>query len=200
MHRPSVRPPISFIFHLAHNTNKRSAETMDAAGNSIDDAPAPRPQDPEYHTTNSSMMDDDRHYNPNNDNGVIKEDSEGVGGGGDGLLLSGINNAEDAPMMMGGGAAPAVLGAAGGMIDDHDHPTHGGGNDQGMMMHGGGDDMSGGGGGEGNLVLRPIFCGNLSYGCSAADLENVFRNPSGGGQPFDLDRVVSCIYYYYLYI
>ncbi len=170
---------------------------MDAAGNNIDDAPAPRPQDPDYHT-NSSTMDDDRHYNTNIENGVIKEDSEGGGGGGDGLLLSGNIHAEDAPMM--GGAAPAVLGAAGGMMDDHDHPTHGGGSDQGMMMHGGGDDMSGGGGGEGNLVLRPIFCGNLSYGCSAADLENVFRNPSGGGQPFDLDRVVSCIYYYYLYI
>ena len=99
-----------------------------------------------------------------------------------------------------GGAAPAVLGAAGGMMDDHDHPTHGGGSDQGMMMHGGGDDMSGGGGGEGNLVLRPIFCGNLSYGCSAADLENVFRNPSGGGQPFDLDRVVSCYIIIHIYL
>lgn len=75
------------------------------------------------------------------------------------------------------------------MMGDNNHQYH----EQGMLMGGGGGDEGaiGGGGGEGNLVLRPIFCGNLSFGCSAADLENVFRNPPGGGQPYDLDRVVS---------
>jgi arginine/serine-rich splicing factor 4/5/6 len=58
---------------------------------------------------------------------------------------------------------------------------------------------SGGGGGDGggNLYLRPIFMGNLSHGCVASDVENMFQNPvSTGGamdgevnSPFPVDRV-----------
>ena len=64
----------------------------------------------------------------------------------------------------------------------------------------------GGSGGGGNLYLRPIFLGNLSHSCMAADVENLFRNPppmSGQvmaegevRQEVRVDRVVSTFYFF----
>ena len=156
----------------------------------MDDA-APRPQDPHSHPSESANMTDDHHYNNDNDNGIIQEEEEAEGGLAHNSSI--LESSDNAPMMGGnnsmGGNVTAVAGGGGMMEEDHHH-QYGQLQPQGgmIMMHGGGD---GGGGGEGNLVLRPIFCGNLSYGCTATELEHVFRNPPGGGQPFDLDRVVS---------
>eukprot|EP00571_Detonula_confervacea_P004612 CAMPEP_0172328858 /NCGR_PEP_ID=MMETSP1058-20130122/60570_1 /TAXON_ID=83371 /ORGANISM="Detonula confervacea, Strain CCMP 353" /LENGTH=410 /DNA_ID=CAMNT_0013045991 /DNA_START=1022 /DNA_END=2254 /DNA_ORIENTATION=+ len=52
-------------------------------------------------------------------------------------------------------------------------------------------------GNGGNLYLRPVFLGNLSHGCMASDIENIFNNPapSSGSMdgevkmPVPLDRV-----------
>ncbi len=151
------------------------------------DIDAPRPQDPHPQTSESANMMDNHRYNNDNDNGIIYEGAEG--GLAHNSILESSDNVVGGNNNMGGDVT-AVAGGGGMMEEDHRH-HHGqllqpqGG--MMMMMHGGGD----GGGGEGNLVLRPIFCGNLSYGCTATELENVFRNPPGGGQPFDLDRVVS---------
>ena len=61
--------------------------------------------------------------------------------------------------------------------------------------------------GGGNLYLRPVFFGNLSHGCLASDVENIFTNPSptggsmGDGEvkgPYPVDRVVRSLIVIYL--
>ena len=74
-----------------------------------------------------------------------------------------------------------------------------GGGDEGQISSPSGSaGMSGGGGGGGNLYLRPVFLGNLSHGCLAADVENIFTNPAPTGldsgevkMPYPVERVVS---------
>ena len=97
--------------------------------------------------------------------------------------------------------AAAADGAGGSAAADEamltDNAEEGGVPSGGASRDGGG----GGGGGGGNLYLRPIFFGNLSHNCLAADVENVFKNPTPGSMdngevkaPIPVDRVVSGIF------
>ena len=96
-------------------------------------------------------------------------------------------------------------------MNDYDKPADGGegaaapadgaaamgGGEAGMVNDSDMNEPSSGGGG--NLYLRPIFLGNLSHGCMASDVENIFQNPAPSGNsmdgevkmPYALDRVVS---------
>ena len=71
-----------------------------------------------------------------------------------------------------GDAASATPGGESGMMNEESMNTNNG--DDGQVHNNNDGDDNGGGG---NLYLRPIFLGNLSHGCMASDVENLFRNP-----------------------
>lgn len=41
----------------------------------------------------------------------------------------------------------------------------------------------------GSSHLRPVFMGNLEYGCTVEDLEDLFKRPLRGMEPIPIDRV-----------
>ena len=98
----------------------------------------------------------------------------------------------------------ATAGGESGMMNEESMNTTSTNNGDDGQVHNNNDGDGNNGGG--NLYLRPIFLGNLSHGCMASDVENLFRNPPPMAgqvmaegevrQEVRVDRVVSTSFIY----